>query len=203
MDVIRAIESYAYYHNVTGQNRDAWEKWRIEAVEEWQLDRSLIQKGVDMRLHVDNYRAILDKSSLNDAEVCKRTGLTEKTLLWILDNGFIECETLERVADAIGCSMQQIVLPDITGNVENGIEWVKDSEWATLSLSQRRMISRVKKLAEQHPEQCQILAENEDGSIYAHIPVSWIRINPGMELTEEQKEKKAKTMRENIAKHKL
>ena len=139
-----------------------------------------------MRLHVDNYRAILDKSGLSDAEVCKRTGLTEKTLLWILDNGFIECETMERIADAIGCSMQQIVLPDITGNVENGIEWVKDSERATISLSQRRMISRVKKLAEQHPEQCQILAENEDGSIYAHIPVSWVKISPPAVRTEEQ-----------------
>ena len=47
MDVIKAIESFTYYHNVTGQNRDVWEKWRKEAVEEWQLDRALIKKGVE------------------------------------------------------------------------------------------------------------------------------------------------------------
>lgn len=41
-----------------------------------------------MRMNVDNYRCILSKSGLNDAEVCKRTGLTEKSLIYILDNGF-------------------------------------------------------------------------------------------------------------------
>lgn len=33
-----------------------------------------------MRMNVDNYRCILSKSGLNDAEVCKRTGLTEKSI---------------------------------------------------------------------------------------------------------------------------
>ena len=89
------------------------------------------------------------------------------------------------------------------GYSENVIEWIKDEKRATLTLSQRRTISRVKQLAEQYPDECQVLAENKDGSLYAHIPVSWIRINPGMELTEEQREKRAETMRENMAKRRL
>lgn len=87
--------------------------------------------------------------------------------------------------------------------IENVIEWLKDEKRATLSLSQRRTISRVKQLAEQYPEECQIVAENRDGSVCAHVPVSWIRINPGIELTEEQREKRAETMRENRAKRRL
>ena len=83
------------------------------------------------------------------------------------------------------------------GYSENVIEWIKDEKRATLTLSQRRTISRVKKLATQYPEQCQVVAENKDGSICAHIPVSWIRINPGMELTEEQRRQKAETMLTN------
>ena len=38
------------------------------------------------------------------------------------------------------------------GNTENCIEWIKDEEKATLSLTQRRTISRVKKLAAKHPD---------------------------------------------------
>ncbi len=85
--------------------------------------------------------------------------------------------------------------------IENVIEWIRDEKRATLSLSQRRTISRVKQLAEQYPEECQIVAENKDGSVCAHVPVEWIRINPGMELTEEQRKKKAETLRANRLKH--
>ena len=141
-----------------------------------------------MRLNVNNYCAILSKSGLNNAEVCKCTGLSEKTLLWILENRFIEVSTLERIAEAIGCTPGEIAAPDITGFSENSIEWVRDQQQATLSLSQRRIISRVKSLAKKYPEECQIMTENPDGSIYAHIPVEWIRINPGKNLTEEQRQ---------------
>lgn len=148
-----------------------------------------------MRLNVDNYRCILGKSGLNDGEVCKRTGLSPKTLLWILENRFIEVSTLEHIADVIGCTPGEIMAPDITGYSENCIEWIKDQEQATLSLSQRRTISRVKKLAEKYPEECQIVAENKDGSVYAHIPVSWVKISPPKKVTEEQIEKARERMK--------
>lgn len=35
----------------------------------------------------------------------------------------------------------------------------------------------------------------------AHIPVSWIRINPSMNLTEEQRKRIAERMRQNRKKH--
>lgn len=151
-----------------------------------------------MRLNVDNYRSILSKSGLNDAEVCKCTGLSEKTLLWILDNGAIEVSTLERIADALRCNTGEIALEDIGSCTENVIEWQKDARRATLSLSQRRTITRVKRLAEKYPEKCQIVAENKDGSICAYVPVSWIKINPEMNLTDEQRENKADLMRRNV-----
>lgn len=150
-----------------------------------------------MRLNTDNYQRILNEKQLSHEYVQKAAGLSEKTYSWILDNGFIECETLERIADAINCSVGDILSPDYEGYSENVIEWIKDEKRATLTLSQRRTISRVKKLAVQYPEQCQVVAENKDGSICAHIPVSWIRINPGMELTEEQRRQKAETMLTN------
>ena len=82
--------------------------------------------------------------------------------------------------------------------IENVIEFLRDADRATVTFSQGRYKSRIRKLAEDHPEECQIVAENKDGSLCAHIPVSWIRINPGMELTKEQKEKRANVLRRNI-----
>lgn len=151
-----------------------------------------------MRFNTDNYRIIVDKKHISDDEVMKRTGLSEKTFLWILENRNIELQTLELFADAVGCSVAELSLPDSTMCKENCIEWYKDQEQATLTLSQRRTISRVEKLAVSYPEECQIIARNKDGSIYAHIPVDWIRINPGKQLTEEQRKKLADSMRINI-----
>ncbi len=52
---------------------------------------------------IEQYRSILSKKQLSDDYVQKATGLSKMTYLWILDRGFIEEETLERIADAIGC----------------------------------------------------------------------------------------------------
>lgn len=147
-----------------------------------------------MRLNVSNYRRILDKNGMEDAEVCKRTGLSEKTLSWILDNQYIEYSTLEHIADAIGCTPNELALPDTIRCTENVIEWTRDQERATLTLSQPRTISRVRKLADKHPEECQIVSENEDGSICAHVPVRWIIIRPFRHMSEEERERKRELM---------
>lgn len=151
-----------------------------------------------MRINIEKYKAVLAKNQITDEDVKRLTGLSEKTYLWIMDNGFIECETMERLVDAAGCKPSDILCADYEiyqeKYTENVIEWVKDEKRATLTLSQRRTISRVKRLAEKYPDKCQILAENKDGSIYAHITVSWIRINPEMELTDEQRQQIAKRL---------
>ncbi|MBD5521217.1 MAG: hypothetical protein HDR03_08370 [Lachnospiraceae bacterium] len=75
----------------------------------------------------------------------------------------------------------------MTGNVENVIEFTKDSKRASVTFCQGRYKSRIKKLAADRPEECQIVAENTDGSLCAHIPVAWIKINPTKQLSEEQR----------------
>ena len=78
-----------------------------------------------MRLNIENYKSILSKKQLTDEYVQKATGLSKRTYLWILERGFIECETLERIADAIGCPVGEILSPDYEGYAENVIEWAK------------------------------------------------------------------------------
>lgn len=105
---------------------------------------------------------------------------------------------MERIADAMGVGVGEVLLPDISSNVENAIEFIKDSDRATVSFSQVRCITRIKKLAAERPEECEIVAENKDGSICAHVPVSWVKIIPTQQLTDEQREQRAEAMRRNI-----
>lgn len=81
--------------------------------------------------------------------------------------------------------------------IENVIEFLKDEQRATVTFSQGRYKSRIKKLAAERPEECQIMAENQDGSMCAHIPVSWIKINLPKKLTKNQIEQ----AKENFSKH--
>ena len=54
---------------------------------------------------------------------------------------------------------------------ENVIEWITGDKRVTVSLTQKRFINRVKMLAEKHPEDVEIVAENADGSLCAHLPL--------------------------------
>lgn len=45
MDVIKAIENYSYYHRITGRSWDEWNAWRVQACEEWMLDKAILEKG--------------------------------------------------------------------------------------------------------------------------------------------------------------
>lgn len=72
---------------------------------------------------------------------------------------------------------------------ENVIGWYKGSEIATITFSQGRYISMVKKLAEKYPDDVKVL-NNTDGTILAYVPVKAIHIgivHRSVEMTEEQK----------------
>ena len=72
---------------------------------------------------------------------------------------------------------------------ENVIEWIENEQVATVTLSQKRHITKIKKLAAEHPEDVQIVHENMDGSVLVHIPVSYIKFIAPRNLSDEEKEK--------------
>lgn len=141
-----------------------------------------------MRLNISKYQEMMEQQNIGKEDITRMTGITERTLNWIWENEYLEAGTLERLADVIGCRAQEITLPD-HNNMENVIEWVRDGKTATVSLTQGRYVSRIRRLAKRNPEECQIIAENKDGSICAHVPVNWIRINPRKELTDKERER--------------
>lgn len=77
-----------------------------------------------------------------------------------------------------------------------------DSKVAFISSDERKWISRIRKLAEEHPNEIAILRQPEanDGCIYASLPASWLKVQAKrkVELTEEEKA----ALRERLAKGK-
>ena len=86
---------------------------------------------------------------------------------------------------------------------ENAIEWVRGSKVATVNFCQGRMATRIKKLSEAKPDDVEIVAENKDGSVVAHVPSSWIRVNPPrqMDYSEEQLEALRERAKNNLVRN--
>lgn len=78
-------------------------------------------------------------------------------------------------------------------NNENAIEWLRGDGRITVTLSDRRLINTVLRLAKKDPDRIEILARPEDngGYLYAHLPLSYLRIQMPPRVpavTEEQRE---------------
>ena len=71
---------------------------------------------------------------------------------------------------------------------ENCIEWLNGQDRVTVTLSQGKYINKVKKLAEKH-EGVEIVKENTDGTLLAHLPLKFVKISAPKQMTEEQKER--------------
>jgi hypothetical protein len=84
-------------------------------------------------------------------------------------------------------------------NCENNIEFIRNAKVATCSFSQGKYITKIKKLAEKYPDECEIVAENKDGSIVAHFPVKWIHIsNLKREMSEEERKAMGERLRSSL-----
>ena len=78
---------------------------------------------------------------------------------------------------------------------ENVIGWYKDSEIVTVTFSQGRYISKIKKLAEKYPDDVKVL-ENSDGTILAYVPVKAIHISiRHAEISDEQKKVRSERLK--------
>lgn len=83
---------------------------------------------------------------------------------------------------------------------ENAIEFLRDEDRMTVTFSDPHFIAVVKRLAKKYPDQVEIMAlpSNNGGYIYAHLPVSFLRLQvpaSAPTLTAEQKDE----LRERVA----
>lgn len=67
------------------------------------------------------------------------------------------------------------------------IEWIKGEKMAGVTMpNNTKLKNRILKIAETRKEV--EVTINNDGSIYARIPSSWVKINPNRELSAEERE---------------
>lgn len=81
---------------------------------------------------------------------------------------------------------------------ENVIEFYGDSDIASVTASKRKFINRILNLAKKYPDDVEILHTNKDGTIFAHLPSSWVKINPARRLSEEQRQALSESARKKF-----
>ena len=59
---------------------------------------------------------------------------------------------------------------------ENVIEWFTGSKRCTVTFSQKKFINRIKNMVKKGEPEDEIVAENQDGSITAHIPLRAVHL---------------------------
>lgn len=84
--------------------------------------------------------------------------------------------------------------------MDNAIEYLTGDEFATVTAHRQKLKNQLEKLAEERPDDCKITVRNQDGTIMAKIPTSWVKIAPKRELSPEAREKMAEQCRAMLAK---
>ena len=77
--------------------------------------------------------------------------------------------------------------------IENCIEWIKNDKVMCLTISQRSLITKIKKLAEKFPDEVKIrrYPENNEGYLLAQIPVSYLHISHRTKVMSDEQRKAA------------
>lgn len=82
---------------------------------------------------------------------------------------------------------------------ETVVGYLNVDNYASFDSNETKWINKILKLKDQYPDEVKIICmpEDNDGSLCAHIPKSWLKVNPPkkMNLTEEQKALRAERMR--------
>lgn len=68
--------------------------------------------------------------------------------------------------------------------LETVFEHEDGKDTLTVSACEKWSARKIRKLAEVHPEEVRIVAENEDGSLMAHVPLEWVSIRPKRKMSQ-------------------
>lgn len=69
------------------------------------------------------------------------------------------------------------------------IEWLRSGEYAGVTTpSSTALKSKLMRLTKERPDEVKVMAENKDGSAFFHIPISYIKVSPPRQVSEEQRE---------------
>ena len=75
-----------------------------------------------------------------------------------------------------------------TSNNENCVEFLNNQKTMTVSFCSQKWITKIKKLHKSNPDDVEIVAENEDGSICAKLPIKYLKISAPRKVSDEQRQ---------------
>lgn len=68
------------------------------------------------------------------------------------------------------------------------IEWIKGNDYAGVTVpSGTALKSKLMRYAKERPDEVKVIAVNEDGSAFFHIPISYVKVSPPRKVSDEQK----------------
>lgn len=81
---------------------------------------------------------------------------------------------------------------------DNYLSWLTGDTDITFSLDSPKALKHMKELQEEYPDQVGITV-NEDGTVYGHCPLKWLKIKPKikMDLTEEERARRRERYQKN------
>ena len=80
---------------------------------------------------------------------------------------------------------------------EFAIGWLKGSNYAEVSApSGSALKSKLLALSEKYPDEVTNIIINKDGSIFCHVPVSYVKVSHPRRVSEEQKEAAAERLKQ-------
>ena len=88
---------------------------------------------------------------------------------------------------------------------ENSVEWYTGENTITISITQRKIINYILKLAPKYPDEIKIICHPEDnfGTLLARLPLRYLKLRRPREVSEEQRERMKEVAAKNIAEGKL
>lgn len=57
--------------------------------------------------------------------------------------------------------------------IETDVNRCVGDGYCAITTAEKKFVNKIKKLKEQYPDEIKIIAENDNGSIYAHVPYDW------------------------------
>lgn len=60
---------------------------------------------------------------------------------------------------------------------EFNVNWTDDWDMVSVTMYEKKYMNQINKLAEKHPDEIRIVAENKDGIMVAHLPKKFVHVS--------------------------
>lgn len=79
---------------------------------------------------------------------------------------------------------------------ETVLDHVSGDDWWGVSTGEQALRNKLLRFAEEYPGEVQVIAKNDDGSAYFHVPLKWVHIFRPRVLSESEKERRSRILRD-------